>query len=159
MAVLLVALSAAACSSDHAEDAGIAPLDTVASTTTTEAPTTTTTVAPTTTPAPSTTTTVAPTTTLDAATQEYNRQMGIPRPAPPVMKEPHPEGSRAACTGAAGGWGVEGSQDWSDGYTEQIAGAGPFTSSATHVATGARGSWVDLTIDAHTCLAAVHANY
>ena len=124
-------------------------------TTTTAPPTTTSTVPPTTAPPPTQRPTT--TTTLDEATRRFYEQFGGPREAPTPLPDPHATQSSGSCTVVAGGFGVDGHVDWSDGYREVVSAPGPYAVSAAHVATGARGSTADIVITGpHSCVATVH---
>ncbi|MGZ4680842.1 MAG: hypothetical protein ACXV8G_00080 [Acidimicrobiales bacterium] len=154
--VVLGGSGLSACSDDSRDGAAPSTPETAVDTeppTSSAAPTTI--VAPTTTTVATTVppTTAAPTTTVDEATRRFNELFGGPREKPTPLPDPHRLSTQAMCTIVAGGFGVDGTVPWSDGVTETISAPGPFTVSANHVATGSRGSTIDIVIEGPSCLA------
>lgn len=155
LAVMAV-LPLAACSGGDGHDSA-APAETTVVTDPPTTPAPTTTEAPTTTPAPTTVppTTAAPTTTVDEAAKRFYEAFGGKRETPTPLPDVHSLQAQGQCTGGPGGYGVAGIVKWSDGVTETVDSPGPFTASATHVATGSRGSWADINIDGQICTSSV----
>jgi hypothetical protein len=162
VAVLVVAALMVGCSSGAHPQADSASSETtvseVPSTTTTEAPTTTvidTTTVPTTV-SPTTAPTKPTTTTVDPALAHFYALLGGPRETQKPLPDPHGMGARTRCTTVTGGYGVEASIDWSDGFTEWMNSPGPFTVSTKRVGVGARGSTADIVITGPNCSVVVH---
>jgi hypothetical protein len=148
-------LGAAGCTgSSHssAESAATDPVEvatTPAPTTTTTAPTTTVpTEAPTTTP-PTTATPRSTTTTLDAATKNFYEAFGGPRVDPATVK-PGPKATvgelRCFAVFGSSGFGAHAVVRWSDGVVETLDSPGTYTVTTKAVATGSRGTRLDVDV-------------